>query len=96
MTVAIGLGLILIASAIAAYPSVRRRQVRARTVSCVRASLAPWLTADLAAPLLPSAASGVDGPVTAGPCVFPRPHGPAVRQHFELTPHEIEHHRRAS
>lgn len=97
MTVTIGLVLVA-ALGCAAYPTVRRRHVRLRTVRHVRASVAPWLTSDMAAPLRPALAPSVDGYDTAEPWVLPRAHGSAVlkRQHFELTTYEIEHHRRAS
>lgn len=93
MTVAIGLGFILALGA--AYPTVRRRHVRALTVRHVRASLAPWLTSGMAAPLRPVAPS-VTGPTPQGPGDSPDLLVPAVRRHFELTEREIAMHWRAS
>ena len=97
MTVAIGLGIILALGA--AYPTVRRRHVRLRTVRHVRAALAPWLTSDMAAPLRPviDSPNAMTGPTPQGPGDSPDLLVPAVRrQHFELTPNEITGYRRAS
>lgn len=91
------LGLLAAVGAVA--PSVHRRQVRLRTVRHIRASIAGWLTSDLAAPLLPvvAAPSAVAGTTPQGLGVSPDLLVPAVRRfHFELTPYEIEHHRRVS
>lgn len=94
MTVAIGLGVLLVLGG-ATYPSVHRRQVRSRNVRRVRAALASWLTSDLAAPLQPGHApqtvAGFDTAGAGSPPDLPAPAG--RRFHFELTAYEI---RRAS
>lgn len=92
--------LAVIALALPIARSVHRRHVRVRTVRRVRASLACWLTSDMAAPLRPVVTSPTvaTGATPQGPGVTPDLLVPAVRRRFSfaLTPYEIEHHRRVS